>query len=92
MFITNKVNMSKCIIDSWIINIWLKHKFLIVSIILIITLWFISGLIIYISDDDTFLTDFFSAGAAIGAIVIGIGTLLFAKLNPILIVKPMSTK
>lgn len=79
MFITNKVNMSKCIIDSWIISIWLKHKFLIISIILIITLWFISGLIIYISGDDTFLTDFFSAGAAIGAIVIGIGTLLFAK-------------
>ncbi len=79
MFITNKVNMSKCIIDSWIISIWLKHKFLIISIIFIITLWFISGLIIYISGDDTFLTDFFSAGAAIGAIVIGIGTLLFAK-------------
>jgi len=70
---------EKCVIDSWITNIWIRHKFFLSSIIFIIIPWLICGIIIYISGDDTVLTDVFSAGAAIGTIGIGIGTLLFAK-------------
>jgi hypothetical protein len=69
---------TDCIIENWIKTMWQNHKILVSSVLIILTLWVLAGVCLYISDDDNFMSNLFSAGSAIGTVGAVITTLYLA--------------
>lgn len=70
---------TDCIIENWIKNMWQNHKVLFSSSLTILILWGVAGVCLYLSSDDNFMPDLFSAGSAIGTIGAVAASLYFSS-------------